>query len=166
MTVTTSHDGDVLTMKRRQFLKLAASAAAVGSAGGGTLAAQERRAPGGGAQQEQAPLVPLGNGEPPALQFQAYPGGTGALMEKLWSEHDGNPFARQSIPIAAWQGPIPSTEEELAFLPVHRLAALLRTRRVSSLELTEMYLARLKRLDPVLLCAVTILEGRAQEEAQ
>src|SRR6187402_3017084 len=33
----------------------------------------------------QPPVVPplaLGNGEAPALQFQAYPGGTGALMEK------------------------------------------------------------------------------------
>jgi Asp-tRNA(Asn)/Glu-tRNA(Gln) amidotransferase A subunit family amidase len=164
--MTTSRDGDAFTMKRRQFLKLAASAAAVGGVGGGTLAAQERRAPGAAAQQEQVPLVPLGNGEPPAMQFQAYPGGTGALMEKLWREHDGNPFERHAIPIAAWQGPVPATEEELVFLPVHRLAALLRTRRVSSVELTEIYLARLKRLDPVLLCAVTILDGRAQEEAQ
>ena len=36
--------------------------------------------------------VPLGNGEPPALHFQACPGGTGALMERLWRESAGNPF--------------------------------------------------------------------------
>jgi Asp-tRNA(Asn)/Glu-tRNA(Gln) amidotransferase A subunit family amidase len=54
----------------------------------------------------------------------------------------------------------------VAFLPVHRLAALLRGRHISPTELTEIYLERMKRYDPVLLCAVTILEGRGREEAQ
>lgn len=153
-------------IQRRQFLKLAATAAAVGGTGGTTLLAQEARPQRPQAQQDQEPLIPLGNGEPPALQFQAYPGGTGALMEKLWREHDGNPFERQPIEIAPWRGAVPSNEEEVAFLPVHRLSALLRERRMSSVELTDIYLERLKRFDPVLLCAVTILEGRAHEEAQ
>ena len=117
-------------------------------------------------RQEPPPPVPLGNGESPALQFQAYPGGTGALMEKLWRENGGNPFDRTEIDLERWSGPVPTSEEDLAFLPVHRLSALIRTRQVSSSELTEVYLDRLKRLDPVLLCAVTILEGRAREEAR
>ena len=61
---------------------------------------------------------------------------------------------------------VPTSEEDLAFLPVHRLAALIRAREITPSELTEIYLGRLKRLDPVLLCAVTILEGRAREEAR
>ena len=78
----------------------------------------------------------------------------------------GNPFQRSEIDLERWSGPVPTSEEDLAFLPVHRLSALIRTRQVSSSELTEVYLDRLNRLDPVLLCAVTILEGRAREEAR
>ena len=153
-------------IQRRRFLKLAAAAAATGGFGGGTVLAQERPAAPPRPQQAQDPPIPLGNGEPPAMQFQAYPGGTGALMEKLWRENGGNPFERTPIEIEPWSGPIPSTEEDIAFLPVHRLAALVRDRRISAVELTDIYLERLKRYDPVLLCAVTILEGRAREEAQ
>jgi len=87
-------------------------------------------------------------------------------MEKLWRDTGGNPFERTAIDIERWSGPVPTSEEDLAFLPVHRLAALIRAREITPSELTGIYLARLKRLDPVLLCAVTILEGRAQEEAR
>ena len=162
-------------IERRRFLAAAAAAAAGGAlrpesvgasgfvAGGAPLSALAPQPP---QQQEAPPPVPLGNGEPPALQFQAYPGGTGALMEKLWHETGGNPFARTEIEIERWSGPVPGDEKDIAFLPVHRLAALIRAREISSSELTGIYLDRLKRLDPVLLCAVTILEGRAQEEAR
>ena len=160
------------TIERRRFLATAAAAAAAGtldpaSLDASTAPATER--PGPVLQtppQEVAPPVPLGNGEPPALQFQAHPGGTGALLEKLWRESGGDPFERAEIDIERWDGPVPTREEDIVFLPVHRLAALIRERRITSSELTEVYLGRLKRLDPVLLCAVTILEGRAQEEAR
>lgn len=153
-------------IRRRDFFKLAAVAAASGVVGGGPLLAQQRGGRGGRAPREEVPLAPLGNGEPPAFQFQAYPGGTGALMEKLWLESGGNPFERHPIEIAAWEGAVPASEEEIAFLPVHRLSALIRDRHISPTDLTEIYLDRIKRYDPVLLCAVTILEGRAREEAQ
>ena len=161
-------------MERRHFLAAAAAAAAAGALKPGAIDGVEPpvRAPARSPaplqqqRQEPPPPVPLGNGEPPALQFQAYPGGTGALMEKLWRDTGGNPFERSEIDLERWSGPVPTSEEDLAFLPVHRLSALIRTRQVSSSELTEVYLDRLKRLDPVLLCAVTILEGRAREEAR
>ena len=160
------------TIERRRFLATAAAAAAAGTVDPASLNASTAPAtpqPGPALQtppQEVAPPVPLGNGEPPALQFQAHPGGTGALMEKLWHESGGDPFERAEIDIERWDGPVPTREEDIVFLPVHRLAALIRERRITSSELTEVYLGRLKRLDPVLLCAVTILEGRAQEEAR
>lgn len=170
-----------MALKRRRFLKTTATAAAASALGRPSAAMDptlpasgaEPSAPGGApvppvatAPQDVPPPVPLGNAEPPAFQFQAYPGGTGALMERFWRETDGRPFERVEIEIDPWTGPTPASEEELAFLPVHRLAALLRDQRISPEELTEVYLNRLKRLDPVLLCAVTILEGRAQEEAR
>jgi Asp-tRNA(Asn)/Glu-tRNA(Gln) amidotransferase A subunit family amidase len=56
--------------------------------------------------------------------------------------------------------------EELAFLPVTELSELLRRKRVTSVELTQMYLARLKKYDPVLKCVITLTEDRALEKAR
>ena len=154
-------------IERRDFLKAAAAVAATGAVSPSSLYAADPELVQAVIQERQEdPPRPLGQGEPPALQFQAYPGGTGALMEKLWREYDGNPFQRNPIAIDPWEGPTPTNEEDIAFLPVHRLAALIRERRMSSVELTELYLERLKRYDPVLLFAVTILPERAMEEAQ
>ncbi|HKY30542.1 MAG TPA: amidase [Pyrinomonadaceae bacterium] len=55
--------------------------------------------------------------------------------------------------------------EDLAFATVPQLAELIRTRRVSSVELTKMYLARLKRYGPKLLCVVTLTEDLALKQA-
>lgn len=60
----------------------------------------------------------------------------------------------------------PSRIEELAFAPVTELAALLRERKVTSLALTQMYLARLKRYDPKLHFVVTFTEDRALAQAR
>ena len=50
------------------------------------------------------------------------------------------------------------TVEDLAFATVPQLAELIRTRKVSPLELTKMYLARLKKYGPKLNCIVTLTE--------
>ena len=47
-----------------------------------------------------------------------------------------------------------------------QLAELIRTKQVTSVELTEMYLARMKRLNRKLLCAVTITEDFAMRQAR
>jgi Asp-tRNA(Asn)/Glu-tRNA(Gln) amidotransferase A subunit family amidase len=56
--------------------------------------------------------------------------------------------------------------EDLAFLPVTELSELLRRRRITSLALTQMYLARLKRYDPVLHCVISLTEERALNQAR
>jgi Asp-tRNA(Asn)/Glu-tRNA(Gln) amidotransferase A subunit family amidase len=156
-----------LPLERRDFLKAAAAAAATGAVTPASLfAVTDRPDPATVAQQRQGPPpVPLGNGEHPALVYQAYPGGTGSLYEK-WHREGAEPFTRHAIDIPAWPGAVPTNEGDIAFLPVHRLSALVRDGHISSVDLTELYLERLKRYDPVLLCAVTILEDRAREEAQ
>ncbi len=57
------------------------------------------------------------------------------------------------------------TVEDLAFATVPQLAELIRTRRVSSTELTKMYLSRLKKFGPKLLCVVTLTEELALKQA-
>src|SRR5258708_8569062 len=46
--------------------------------------------------------------------------------------------------------------DDLAFATVPQLAELIRAKKVSSIELTKMYLGRLKRYGPKLLCLVTL----------
>jgi Asp-tRNA(Asn)/Glu-tRNA(Gln) amidotransferase A subunit family amidase len=59
----------------------------------------------------------------------------------------------------------PANLEEVAFWPLTHLAELVRTQQVMPSELTEMYLARLKRHDPTLHAVVTLTEQRARAQA-
>jgi Asp-tRNA(Asn)/Glu-tRNA(Gln) amidotransferase A subunit family amidase len=70
------------------------------------------------------------------------------------------------ISAASAMGAAPSDLEELAFYSVRDLAELVRTRKVSSTALTEMYLVRLKRLEPKLHCVITLTEDRALARAK
>ncbi len=158
---------------RREFLFMSIIAAAAS-----TFASHVARAQGGGGasgiagttgaavqQQPAVPPFPLGNGEPPAEQFMPYPGGTGALMEKLVKEHGAKAFQRSRFVVEKWSGVLPASDEAIAYLPAHRLSALLKARKLTSVRLTTIYLERLKRLNPILLCAVTIMETQALAEA-
>jgi Asp-tRNA(Asn)/Glu-tRNA(Gln) amidotransferase A subunit family amidase len=100
--------------------------------------------------------VKLDNDVPPAVAFHPGP----------WL-----PPARDGTrgPVEPTKQPAPKkpdSTEELAFLPVTALAALLRSRKVSSVELTKLYLERLKKYDPVLRCVVTLTEEIALKQAE
>jgi Asp-tRNA(Asn)/Glu-tRNA(Gln) amidotransferase A subunit family amidase len=60
----------------------------------------------------------------------------------------------------------PTNLEAAAFWPVTQLAELIRTKQVSSVELTEMYLERVKRFNPKLLCVVNVTEELALRQAR
>jgi Asp-tRNA(Asn)/Glu-tRNA(Gln) amidotransferase A subunit family amidase len=92
----------------------------------------------------------------PAIQFNPAP----------WLAPAG-PVARNRAATAS-SPPVerPASDEDLAFLPVSRLAALVRSRKVSSVELTRLYLDRLKRFDPLLKCVVTLTEDLALRRAE
>ena len=59
----------------------------------------------------------------------------------------------------------PANLEALAFRPVTELAELVRTRQVTATELTEMYLARLRKHGPTLECIIELTEERALRQA-
>ena len=59
----------------------------------------------------------------------------------------------------------PPQIEDLAFSTVSELASLLQARKITSTELTKMYLARLKRYDSKLHFVITLLEDRALKQA-
>jgi len=95
----------------------------------------------------------LGNSVPPAFVFNPVLPGV-----KLPTEQ--KPFKMTKIKVV-----VPKTDEDLAFLPVTHLAKLLEKREVKSIDLTKLYLERLKKYDPVLHCVVTLTEELALKQA-
>lgn len=62
--------------------------------------------------------------------------------------------------------PRPGSDEDLAFSSIRQLGRLLRDRKISSVELTKLYLERLRRYDPLLKCVVTYMDGLALKQAE
>ncbi len=102
--------------------------------------------------------VEPGNDVPPALLFAPVElAGAGAAAVAA-------PVAAAPAPAAAPR-PLPSDPEDLAFATAADLGRWLRARAITSVELTRLYLERLKRYDPLLECVVTLTEERALEAA-
>jgi Asp-tRNA(Asn)/Glu-tRNA(Gln) amidotransferase A subunit family amidase len=81
----------------------------------------------------------------------------------------GMRFEEQRRPIKmskAYKRKVPSNLEDLAFWPVTELAQLIKSHQVSSIELTNMYLDRLKKYDPKLHCVITLTEDLARRQAK
>lgn len=81
----------------------------------------------------------------------------------------GMSFDREKKPFPALKDRrilLPKNHEELAFFPVADLAQLIRSRKVTSVELTELYLDRLKKYGPGLHCVITLTEDLARSQAR
>jgi hypothetical protein len=165
-------------LDRRKFVFMSLAAAAATTFGFGARALAQGVGGGGAGgrgAQAAAPPVPLDNMEAVSWTFQPYPGGIGTLLEKTYREKGVAAFARQpfawsatsgAFHLAPWgSGPLPATDEEIAFLPAHRLAAAIKAGKLTSTRITKIYLERLKRLNPTLLCAVTIMEEQGLTDA-
>ena len=95
------------------------------------------------------------NSVPPVLLFNPVP--VGMKFEKGESQLKLSPPENKAIP---------QNFEELAFYSVRDLAELIRARKVTSTQLTKMYLERLKRYDPQLHCVITLTEDLALKQAK
>jgi Asp-tRNA(Asn)/Glu-tRNA(Gln) amidotransferase A subunit family amidase len=99
--------------------------------------------------------IKLGNDVPPALTF---------LPAPPLPAVDGH--VRGTVePISSAVPKRPDAADDLAFLPLTSLSALIRTRQLSSRELTTLYLERLRKFDPSLLCVVSLTEEVALKQA-
>jgi Asp-tRNA(Asn)/Glu-tRNA(Gln) amidotransferase A subunit family amidase len=97
----------------------------------------------------------LTNGVAPPLYFNPWvPGVPVERTAKPFSPSKPQPATR------------PPNLDDVAFWPMTRLAELVRRKQLRSVELTQMYLDRLKRYNSKLLCAVTITEELAMKQAR
>ena len=122
--------------------------------------AQERELMLDGLKQQEQRIealhkIPLDNSVSPAIKFDPLPPG------KTLARPTRRRMQRSKTVVRA----VPADLEDLAFLPVTDLSELVRRRRVTSMQLTQMYLERLKKYDPVLRCVISLTEERALKQA-
>jgi Asp-tRNA(Asn)/Glu-tRNA(Gln) amidotransferase A subunit family amidase len=83
------------------------------------------------------------------------------------AQRDARNISREAVSLGAVTAPqVSENIEKLAFASMRELGELLRTKQVSSVALTQMYLARLKKYDPLLHCVITLTEERAMTKAR
>jgi len=63
-------------------------------------------------------------------------------------------------------GPLPASDDDIAFAPVTRLSRWIERRQLSSERLTGIYFARLERFDPKLRCVITLTRDLALAQAK
>jgi Asp-tRNA(Asn)/Glu-tRNA(Gln) amidotransferase A subunit family amidase len=63
-------------------------------------------------------------------------------------------------------GPIPSSEEDIAFANVSQLSRWIQSRKLTSERLTNIYLARLEKYNPKLRCVITLTKDHALQQAK
>ena len=97
----------------------------------------------------------LANSVPPAILFNTIPVGF-----EFPKEQKPIKFSDYSSTI------LPKDISEIAFYTIGELAELIRTKQITSTELTRFFLERLKKYDPVLHCVISLTEERALKQAK
>lgn len=99
--------------------------------------------------------VSLTNDVSPAIYFNPQP--TGFKMPSGPSSFKASAIGKVTLP---------ANRDELAFYTVAQLGELIRTKQISSEELTRFFLDRLKTYNPKLMCVVTLTEDLALTQAR
>lgn len=100
--------------------------------------------------------IPLRNSVSPAIVFDPMPAGKSPPL------YTKRAMVRSPVAVRS----LPTSDDEIAFLPVTELSELIRRGKLKPTRLTGIYLARLKKYDPVLRCVITLTEERALAQAK
>lgn len=99
--------------------------------------------------------LPIPNSVVPSMLFNPIPFGSTFKKERSHFSPEG----KKNVPV-------PKTNEELAFSSVTELSALIKSRKITSEQLTRLYLERIVRYRPMLQCIVTVTESLALAQAR
>ena len=106
---------------------------------------------------QRARAVLVDHHQEPAFAFNPAP----------WIQPSSQPTARNQATLVNAKPPaLPDNDSDLAFLSIVQLGSLLRTRQITSVQLTKLYLSRLKKYDSILKCVVTLTEDLALKQAE
>jgi len=104
---------------------------------------------------ENSRKVELDNSIAPSLVFNPLPQGFHPSTEQI-PLHWGLENAIE----------LPASDVDIAFTPVHQLAVLIKSKKLSSERLTKIYLDRIKAHSDTLQCLITLMEDSALEKAR
>jgi Asp-tRNA(Asn)/Glu-tRNA(Gln) amidotransferase A subunit family amidase len=76
------------------------------------------------------------------------------------------PAQNEFIPSTEAVPPMPSTEEAIAYSPVHHLSYWIRTRQLKSTRLVHIYLERIEQFNPKINCIITLTRDHALAQAK
>lgn len=99
--------------------------------------------------------IDLPNSIPPAIMFNPIPIG-------FQINHEQKPIKFSNYSNVK----LPLNKDDLAFYSIGELAHLIKTRKITSTELTKFFIERLKKYGPVLHSVITLTEERALAEAK
>lgn len=99
--------------------------------------------------------VELPNEIPPAITFNPIP--VGFTIDSEQKELKFGDYTTTTLP---------ENKDDLAFYSIGQLAYLIKTKQITSTELTKFFMERLKKYDPVLHCVITLTEELALEQAR
>lgn len=103
--------------------------------------------------------IDLDNGIPPALLFNPIPQSPGPAATIVKTRRPPR-----------WSSPgkvkLPVNPDDLAFYSVGEMAVLIKSRRITSKQLTRFHLDRLKKYGPKLECVITLTEELAMQQAR
>lgn len=98
----------------------------------------------------------LANDQAPAQTFDP------RLPGRLYPEQRPDP----TVSTASFNRPIPTSEEDIAFAPAAHLAHWIKSKQISSRELTDLYLDRIEKFDTNLQAFITVTPDLAREQAE
>ncbi len=99
--------------------------------------------------------IHLNNNVPPAILFNPIP------------EDFNLPRGKSSFQMSDYsKTKMPQNINDLAYFTIGQLAYLLKTRQVTSVELTKLFIKRLKKYSPELHCTITLTQDLAMKEAK
>jgi len=107
---------------------------------------------------EEIHKLHIPNSVAPALVFDP-------VLPSTKLETEKRPMKMSPAPAVSARG-VPKNLEDVCFASARELSELVRTKKISSLALTQMYLERLKRYDPQLHFVITLTEERALTKAK
>jgi len=87
-------------------------------------------------------------------------------FDPFYSCSDLPPLKEKFVLSTQKQVSLPEDENDLAFYPVTKLAKLIQSGKISSLQLTKLYLQRLKKYGSELNCVITLTEEHALNQAR
>src|ERR1700677_3164332 len=90
-----------------------------------------------------------------------------------WSRWDctlpgttSGPSRNEFVRSVADAGPLPSSDEQIAFAPGTKLSRWIETRKLTSERLTNIYLSRIEKFNPRINCIITLTRDHALEQAR